>query len=205
LIVKIYFPLAIHAGLLWALTAFASAALAQGNAPAAPTVCRDKKLPAPFDAEGYAIDGATLVVTGFAPHVRLWGIRAPALRDKDRQETMPGMAARAGLEDLLDAAAHKIHVAATGWDRECRLVAIVTNLPTSMPDGSLAPRPPVAVDIGLAMLSLGFAYGFPLDEPIRDRPELGQTYAHAEAQARKTSGGLWPFWLGETERTPRQK
>lgn len=202
---KIYFSFAVCAALLWALTAVAPAAFAQGNAPAAPAVCRDKKLPAPFDAEGFAIDGATLIVTGFAPHVRLWGIQAPALRDKDRQETMPGMAARAGLEDLLDAAAHKIRIAPIGWDRECRLVAIVTNLPTSMPDGSLAPRPPVAVDIGLAMLSLGFAYGFPLDEPVRDRPELGQAYAHAEAQARKTSGGLWPFWLGETERTPRQK
>jgi len=195
------FPLC--AALLWGLTAFASAASAQGNAP--PPACHDKKLPAPFDAEGYAFDGTTLVVTGFAPHVRLWGIQAPRLYDKDRQETMPGMAARAGLEDLLDAAAHKIHVAPTGWDRECRVVAIVTNLPTSMPDGSLAPNPPVAVDIGLAMLSLGFAYGLPLDEPIRDRPELGQAYAHAEAQARKTSGGLWPFWLGETERTLRQK
>jgi endonuclease YncB( thermonuclease family) len=205
LIVKIYFPLAIRAALLWVLTAVASAAFAQGSAPAAPAACRDKKLPAPFDAEGYALDGAALIVTGFAPHVRLWGVQAPRLRDKDGQETMPGMAARAGLEDLLDAAAHKIHIAPTGWDRECRLVAIVTNLPTSMPDGSLAPSPPVAVDIGLAMLSLGFAYGFPLDEPIRDRPELGQAYAHAEAQARKTSGGLWPFWLGEAERTPRQK
>ena len=193
------------AALLWALTTFALPALAQGNAPAATPACHDKKLPAPFDAEGYALDGTTLVVTGFAPHVRLWGIQAPALRDKDGQETMPGMAARAGLEDLLDAAAHKIRVMPAGWDRECRLVAIVTNLPTSMPDGSLAPSPPAAVDIGLAMLSQGFAYGLPLDEPIRDRPGLGQAYARTEAQARKTSSGLWPFWLGETERTLRQK
>src|SRR5918993_2911050 len=57
-------------------------------------------LPATWDGQAYAIDGATLAGVGLKPHVRIWGIQAPELRDT-RAESVAGMRARAALEDLL--------------------------------------------------------------------------------------------------------
>src|SRR5215218_922009 len=58
-------------------------------------------LPGKWEGIAFAIDGATLAGAGLKPSIRLWGIQAPELRDKDKQETAPGMRARAAVEDLL--------------------------------------------------------------------------------------------------------
>src|ERR687898_493737 len=64
-------------------------------------------LPAAWDGQAYAIDGATLAGVGLKPHVRIWGIQAPELRDT-RAESVAGMRARAALEDLLAQSGHKV-------------------------------------------------------------------------------------------------
>jgi endonuclease YncB( thermonuclease family) len=171
-----------------------------------PPACRDKPVPSPFDAQAYPLDGNTVAVLGGGPHIRLWGIQAPELRDKDRQETVPGMRARAALDALLLTGAHKVRIAPAKWDRQCRLVAIVTvtpEIPMSHPgtEGARTPTPLVAVDAGLTMLFKGFAYGFSLDDAISGQPGLNESYAQAEASARKRLEGLWPIWLGIAKET----
>jgi len=41
-------------------------------------------LPKPFDGVAFAVDGNTLAIVGKKPNVRIWGIQAPELRDKDK-------------------------------------------------------------------------------------------------------------------------
>ena len=63
----------------------------------------------------YAQYGGTLAGAGLRPRLRLWGIQAPELRDKDKQETVPGMASRAALENLLVAGGRRVSCRALKW------------------------------------------------------------------------------------------
>ena len=111
-------------------------------------------LPATWDGQAYAIDGATLAGVGLKPHVRIWGIQAPELRDATKAESVAGMRARAALEDLLEQSGHKVKCRATKFDRSCRIVA-----QCSLDDGR-------GGDIGGGMIAAGMAYGFALDETL---------------------------------------
>ena len=93
--------------LLAPFSTFAQTPPQQSNSAELPAACRDLPVPAAFEAEAYAIDGDTLAFVGLKPHVRIWGIQAPELRDKDNLETVPGMRLRAALEDLMATAARK--------------------------------------------------------------------------------------------------
>ncbi len=145
------------------------------------------KLPKPFDGVAFAIDGSTVAIVAMKPQVRIWGIQAPELRDKNSEETVPGMRARAALEDLLVSANHKIHCNPTRWDRYCRLVASCVAKTT---------------DIGGRMIEDGMAYGYRLDDASEADLPLSLSYAESEADARKQKRGLWPIWLGEPLRRP---
>ena len=142
-------------------------------------------LPATWDGQVYAIDGATLAGVGLKPHVRIWGIQAPELRDATKAESVAGMRARAALEDLLEPSGHKVKCRATKFDRSCRIVA-----QCSLDDAR-------GGDIGGAMIAAGMAYGFSLDEALPWEARASQRYATAEAEARKQRQGLWKEWLGE--------
>jgi len=181
-----------------ALAAVAVPAIAQPAprkpAPAlpAPTVQPDGPdcaamgtLPAAWDGQAYAIDGATLAGVGLKPHVRIWGIQAPELRDAAKAESVAGMRARAALEDLLEQSGHKVKCRATKFDRSCSIVA-----QCSLDDAR-------GGDIGGAMIAAGMAYGFSLDETLPWEARASQRYATAEAEARKQRQGLWKIWLGE--------
>jgi endonuclease YncB( thermonuclease family) len=139
-------------------------------------------LPKPFDGVAFAVDGDTLAVVGLRPHVRLWGIQAPRLRDKDKQETVPGMRARAALDELLAPAGHNIHCNPDKWDRDCRIVALCVAKTT---------------DIGGRMIDNGMAYGFDLADVGKADIPLSLSYAESEAAARQEMRGLWPEWLGK--------
>jgi endonuclease YncB( thermonuclease family) len=179
------------------LAAVALAALALPLTPAVarapdelPLKCRDKPVPAPFAAEAYAMDGDTVALVGVDYTVRIWGIQAAELRAGDKQESMPGMRGRAELADALAEAGQKVQVAPTKWDRYCRAVAVLTVAPAKLGEAS-------TVDVGLVMLSRGVAYGFWLDDAVKDQAALSVSYAAAEAKARKARLGLWRQWLGE--------
>ena len=143
-------------------------------------------LPDNWSGVAYAIDGNTLAGVGLKPHIRVWGIQAPELRDGARQETIPGMRARAALEDLLSKSDHKLKCRATRLDPSCRIVAHCT-----LDAGA------DSIDVGGAMIAGGMAYGFSLDETPSWEPKASQRYADAEFEARKQRRGLWPVWLGE--------
>jgi endonuclease YncB( thermonuclease family) len=181
------FPRAITLALLLAAIV-GSLAYAQERRPssssakAADCVATMGVLPKPFDGVAFAITGDTLAVVGLRPHVRIWGIQAPALRDKDKQETVPGMRARAALDDLLAPAGHKIHCNPDKWDRDCRVVALCVAKTT---------------DIGGRMIDNGMAYGFDLHDVDKADVPLSLSYAESEAAARKEMRGLWPEWLGK--------
>ncbi len=164
----------------------------QSNSAELPAACRELPVPAAFEAEAYAIDGDTLAFVGLKPHVRIWGIQAPELRDRDNLETVPGMRSRAALEDLVATAARKLSCRPTQWDRYCRLVAVCN----ARTQNALA-----STDLGLNMLSLGMAYGFYLDaDAIAGLPDLSRLYASHEAAARKNRIGLWPIWMGDPKK-----
>ena len=142
-------------------------------------------LPATWDGQAYAIDGGTLAGVGLKPHVRIWGIQAPELRDASKGESVAGMRARALLEDLLEQSGHKVKCRATKFDRSCRIVA-----QCSLDDSK-------GGDIGGALIAAGVAYGFNLDETLPWEARASQRYATAEAEARKQRRGLWREWLGD--------
>ena len=150
---------------------------------AAPKAADCGGMPATLDGVAFAIDGNTLALLGQKAHVRIWGIEAPELRDKDKSETVPGMRARAALEDLLEKADRKVKCRPLKWGVDCQLVA------QCMLGGS--------VDVGGHMVSGGMAYGYHLDEALPWEARANQRYATAEALAREKKLGLWPFWLGE--------
>ena len=144
-------------------------------------------LPKDWSGEAYALDGITLGGIGLKPQIRLWGLQAGELRDKQTGlETVGGMQARAALEDMLEKAEHKVKCRPARWDRECRLVA-----------QCMVETSPSPIDLGGYMLASGVAYGFHLDEALPWEPRASQRYAGAEAEARKAKRGLWPVWLGE--------
>jgi endonuclease YncB( thermonuclease family) len=144
------------------------------------------ELPKAWQGQAFAIDGNTLGGVGLKPHLRIWGIQTAELRDKQTgQESVPGMRARAALEDLLAKSDHKLKCRPLKFDRACHVVA-----QCSLDDAQ-------AGDLGGAMLAAGMAYGIALDEAPSWEPRAGQRYADAEFEARKAKRGLWPAWLGE--------
>lgn len=166
------------------LLAAQEAAAQTGGAKAPPVDCAATMGPLPprVDVTAFAIDGDTLAGVGLRPHLRIWGIQAPELRDRDKQETAAGMRARAAVEELLGAARHKVRCEVTKWDRYCRLVAVCRAGET---------------DIGHRLLERGLAYGFYLDDAIGGDPAPSLAYAEAEELARHDRRGLWKQWLGE--------
>lgn len=156
-----------------------------------PAACRDKPVPTKVDGLAYAIDGDTLAIDG-QPHIRVWGIQAPELRDKHTgQETVAGMRSRAHLEDLLKPSRQAVSCTPTKWDRYCRLVATCdTKYPSGQPNG-------VAEDLGWQMIDAGQAYGYYLDETLQRAPDTSRAYAAAESLARAQRRGLWTGWLGD--------
>lgn len=174
---------------LAALLAIASNVGAQQRRPVPDT---DKApdcgaLPKEWSGEAYVIDGMTLGGSGLKPSLRLWGIQAAELRDRQSgAETVAGMRVRAALADLLEQAGHKVKCRMVRWDRECRAVA-----------QCLAETSPAPLDLGGYLLASGLAYAVHLDEALPWEARAGQRYAGAEAEARKAKRGLWPVWLGE--------
>jgi endonuclease YncB( thermonuclease family) len=142
-------------------------------------------LPQNWSGQAFAIDGETLGGTGLKAPLKLWGLQAPVLRDRDKLESVAGMRARATLEDLLARSDHKVKCRAARYDAECRIVAQCA-LDEAQP-----------IDLGGAMLASGVASGHELDEPLSWEPRASQRYADAEFEARKARKGLWPVWLGE--------
>ena len=144
-------------------------------------------LPKDWAGEVYASDGVTLGGSGLKPVLRLWGVQAGELRDRQSgQETRAGMRARAAVEDMLDKGQHKVKCRILRWDRECRAIAQCTVEAT-----------PTPIDLGGYLIASGLAYGFHLEEVLPWEPRAGQRYAGAETEARKAGRGLWPAWLGE--------
>lgn len=169
---------------------FATAAPAQTarKAEAAPDC---GTLPAAWAGQAYAIDGDTLAGVELKPHIRLFGVQAPELRDGAKGERVAGMRARAALEDLLEPADHKVRCQVSKFDRYCRIVA-----QCAIDDGT-ADAADGRKDLAGALLAAGLAYGFYLDEVLAWEPRASQRYASAEAEARKQRRGLWKEWLGE--------
>ena len=178
-----------------ALAAIALPAMAQPaprkTAPAAtapsdaPDCAAMGTLAANWNGQAYAIDGDTLAGVGLKPHIRLWGVQAPELRDGAKAESVAGMRARAALEDLLEQSGHKVKCRVLKFDRDCHMVA-----QCSLDDAQ-------AGDIGSGLIAAGMAYGFNLDEALPWESRASQRYATAEAEARKQRRGLWKDWLGE--------
>jgi endonuclease YncB( thermonuclease family) len=138
-------------------------------------------LPGAFDGVAFSGDGDNIYGIGFPHSIRLWGINAPEERDGQKAETVPGMRARAALEDLLERSDHKVRCEVLKFDPYCRIVAWCKA-------GD--------ADLGLEMLKRGMAFGFYLSEPVHGDATLSLAYAAAEAEARHTQKGLWPGWLG---------
>jgi len=163
------------------LAAVTGSALAQ---PAKPRDCVAEMGPLPQKWEGtaFAIDGDTLAGVGLKPHIRIWGIQAPELRDKDKQETVAGMSARATLAQLLATDAQKVRCDPLKYDRYCRWVATCLVKVT---------------DAGRYMIAHGMAYGFYLEDIVGGSTALSLSYVEMEQLARQEKRGLWPVWLGE--------
>lgn len=181
-----------------AVLALGSPAVAQQGAPSANTAPRDciirqGELPKVWKGQAFAVDGGTLAGIGLKPHIRLWGIKAAELRDRQTgQETGAGMRARAALADLLEVADHRVSCQAVKWDQECRLVALCTII-AEMPTGSQ----PAPHDLGLRLLEDGLAYSFQLEDAPSWDDSASARYSHYEAIARQAHKGLWPQWLEE--------
>ncbi len=166
----------------------AASAQAQRRPPTdqpSPECAAQGALPKEWSGAAYPIDGDTLAGVGLKPHIRLWGIQAPALLDHAKAESVTGMRARAALVDLLSASDHKISCRILKFDRECNVVAHCT-----LHDGVMP------IDIGGALIAGGMAYGAHLDETLPWEPKASQRYSTAEFEARKNKRGLWPVWLG---------
>jgi endonuclease YncB( thermonuclease family) len=152
------------------------------------------ELPKSWEGEAFAADGNTITGVGLSSPVRLWGVRAPAVRDRNGNETVAGMRGRAALEDLLAAGDHRVSCRMAKWDRSCQLVAQCT-IVAEMPRGT-KPEPH---DIALRLLEDGLVYGFSLEDALPWDGGAGRRYAHFESLARQARKGLWPDWLGQAE------
>ena len=174
--------------LLLAAAAIAADAAAQQRKPAPEPPAKASEcaamgeLPKAWDGQAFAVDGNTLAATGLKPHLRLWGIQTPELRDAARAESVPGMRARAWLAELLAKGDHKVKCRPARFDHECHLVA-----QCSVGD----------LDLAGSLLAAGMAYTGDLSEGLPWESRAGQRYADAEVEARKGRKGLWPVWLGE--------
>jgi endonuclease YncB( thermonuclease family) len=173
--------------LLAALLSLSTAAHAQQTGK--PADCG--ALPETWSGTAFAIDGDTLAGVGLKPHIRIWGIQAPELRDAAKQETVPGMRARAALADMITAGAGGVSCRVTKFDRYCRLVAVCV----AGKDDAFTTD--TALHLGMRMLAAGMAYGFYLEDVPPTRPDLGERYDRAEFSAREKRIGLWKMWLGE--------
>ena len=165
--------------------------LAVSVATAGPAVAQTNcgQLPKTWEGQGFAVSGDTLAAVDLKPRIRLWGIRAPEL---GAEPNVPGMRARAALEDMLASGEHRVSCRMVAWDRECRLVAQCT-ITAEWPAGSKA-QPH---DLALRLVEDGFAYGFGLDAPPAWDKDASARIAHFEALSRQARKGLWPDWLGE--------
>lgn len=148
-------------------------------------------LPKSWEGTAYAVSGDTLAGTGLKARIGLWGIHAAEM------PAIPGMRARAALEDMLDSGEHKVSCRMTGWDRACRAIAQCT-ITAAWPSGSVAQ----AHDIGLRLVEDGWAYGAGLEAPPDWDKDASAKIAHFEAIARQARKGLWPQWLGEEQPKP---
>jgi endonuclease YncB( thermonuclease family) len=176
-----------------AIAASASAQSRHDSRTSTADECATEQGPLPTTWEGlaYAIDGNMLAGIDLKPRIRIWGILAPELR-KDEIETVPGMRARAEMEDILAAGEHRVSCKVAKFDRYCRIVAQCTVM-AEWPTGSVA-QPH---DIGLRMIEDGMAYGFSLDDALPWDKDASEKIAHFEAISRQAHKGLWPIWLGE--------
>jgi len=147
------------------------------------------ELPKTWEGKAFAVSGDTLAGIDLKPRLRLWGIHAPEL---GADLSVPGMRARAALEDMLAAGEHRVSCRMTGWDPFCRAVAQCT-VTAEWPAGSKA-QPH---DLGLRLVEDGFAYGFGLDQPPEWDKDASEKLAHFEAISRQARRGLWPDWLAE--------
>lgn len=166
--------------LLAAVLAAIALPVAAKSPPKAPRECG--ALPAAFEGVGFVDDGDTINVVGIRPGIRLWGLNAAELRDRQRAETMAGMKARALVADLLTEADNKVRCEPIEWDKYCRIVSTCLT--------------GAGADLTLESLKAGLAYGFYLAK----HPHLVETalsYANAEAEARRERRGLWSVWMGE--------
>lgn len=164
-----------------ALIASVSAAFAQPQPPKDCTATMGPLPTEPITGQASVIDGDTIAILGLRPHVRLWGVQAPELRDKQTgRETLPGIRARAALADLIDRNDRlQVSCRATKYDRYCRLVAFCI----------------AEEDVGAALIAQGFAYAAWLDDAAPGQPEIGARYARLETKARKERRGFWQEWL----------
>lgn len=165
---------------------FTVAAQPKGSSP--PEKCSERygALPAKIEGMGYQGDADTIHVTGYPRPIRIWGIQAPELRDKDKAETVAGMASRALADDLFHDARRVTTCVTTKYDLYCRAVAVCT----VGKDGD-------SKELGLELIKAGMAYGYYLEEPVAGMPDINLRYADAEYDARNAKRGLWPVWIGE--------
>ena len=170
------------------MKAFAFLAVLLATVPAA-AQSNCGQLPKSWDGTAYAVSGDTMAGLGLKPHLKLWGIRAPALGELPG---VPAMRARAALEDMLASAEHQVSCRLVVFDRECRAVAQCT-VSAEWPAGSKA-QPH---DLAVRLVEDGFAYGFGLEAPPPWDKDASAKIAHFEAISRQARKGLWPDWLGE--------
>lgn len=172
------------------LLAFTGPVLAQSSGSKTPDCATTNgPLPETWSGQAFAIDGDTLAGVGLKAHIRIWGIQAPELRDKQTgQEIVQGMRARSWIAEMLVRADQKVTCRPTKWDRYCRMVAQCTIAQTP------AGREPTHLDLGEMMLSAGLAYSYYLEELLTWDSATSSRYARREDEARLRRVGLWREW-----------
>ena len=149
------------------------------------------ELPKTWEGTAYAASGDSLAGVGLKNAISLWGIRAAEM------PSVPGMRARAALEDMLGSGGNKVSCRMTGWDSACRAVAQCT-ITAAWPTGTVA-QPH---DIAVRLAEDGWVYGAGLNAPPAEDKDASARIAHFEAIARQARKGLWPQWLGEEPPKP---
>ena len=172
---------------LTVLLALAGPALAQSNGKAPDCVAQHGEIPTGWTGTAFVIDGDTLAGVGLKPRIRIWGIQAPELRDKQTgRDTQEGMRSRAFLATMLNKADNRVTCRVLKFDRYCRWVAQCVSM-------KIEP----SADFGQNMVRAGYAHGFYLEDALPWDAEAGRRYDTAENDARREKRGLWPLWLGE--------